>query len=173
MKRPSVTITQTEVAQIKSYAEAVASDPQFNAINVHWDFWVISSELERTVARDANESGRALGQIAEWNDNIRIWAKTWSQVIDECETRLRHFKDALGYDASKEHAADYINRTPELRKDRSGGRPRKHRRQHRALSPTPGCCSPATPIAAGTNGQITAPDHPRLATPTTQPEHQA
>lgn len=113
LKRPSVTITQTEVAQIKSYAEAVASDPQFNAINVHWDFWVISSELEKTVARDANESGRALGQIAEWNDNIRIWAKTWSQVIDECETRLRHFKDALEYDASKEHAADYINRAHE------------------------------------------------------------
>jgi hypothetical protein len=109
LKRPSVTITQTEVAQLKSYADAVARDPQFHAINVHWDFWVISSSLESTVTRDANEPGRAPGQIASW-DNIRLWAKTWSQLIDDCETRLRHFKDALEYDASKEHAADYINR---------------------------------------------------------------
>jgi len=109
LKRPSVVITQTEVAQLKSYADAVASDPQFHGINVHWSFWVISSKLDSTVTRDANQSNLPPGQITGW-DNIQIWARTWSQVIDECETRLRHFKDALEYDASKEHAADYINR---------------------------------------------------------------
>jgi hypothetical protein len=31
-------------------------------------------------------------------------------VIEDCEARLRYFKQALEYDASKEHAADYINR---------------------------------------------------------------
>jgi hypothetical protein len=108
-----VTITQTEVAQIKSYADAVASDPQFHGINVRWSFWIISSELDSTVRRDANQPNRTRGQIAAW-DNIRIWAKTWSQVIDECETRLRYFKDALEYDASKEHAADYINRAHDM-----------------------------------------------------------
>jgi hypothetical protein len=110
LKRPNVTITQTEVGQIKSYADAVASDPQFRAVEVQWDFWVISTELDSTVARDASEAGRPLGQIAGWDSNIRIWAKTWSQVIDDSEARLRYFKEALEYDASKEHAADYINR---------------------------------------------------------------
>lgn len=109
LKRPSVTITQVEAAQIKSYADAVATDPQFTAINVHWDFWIISSDLDSTVSRDATQLNLPNGQIAAWG-NIRIWAKTWSQVIDECETRLRHFRDALEYDASREHAADYINR---------------------------------------------------------------
>lgn len=109
LKRPSVTITQAEVAQIKSYADAVAGDSQFHGINIHWDFWVISSELDSTVTRDANQPNLPPGQVAGWND-IRIWAKTWSQIIDDCEIRLRHFKDALEYDASKEHAADYINR---------------------------------------------------------------
>lgn len=114
LKRPSVTITQGEVAQLKSYANAVATDPQFHAINVHWGFWVISSDLDSTVTRDASEPGRAPGQIASWG-NVRLWAKTWSQLIDDCETRLRHFKDALEYDASKEHAADYINRAHDAR----------------------------------------------------------
>jgi hypothetical protein len=111
LKRPNVTITQTEVGQIKSYANAVATDPQFRAVDVQWDFWVISTELDSTVTRDASEPGRPLGQIAGWDSNIRIWAKTWSQVIEDCEARLRYFKEALEYDASKEHAADYINRT--------------------------------------------------------------
>jgi len=109
LKRPSVTVTQAEVAQVKSYADVVARDPQFHGINVHWDFWVISSELDSTVTRDANQPNSPPGQIAAWN-NMRIWAKTWSQIVDDCETRLRLFKDALEYDASKEHAADYINR---------------------------------------------------------------
>lgn len=113
LKRPNVPITQVEVGQIKSYAQALAADPQFRSVKVHWDFWVISTELEDTVIRDANQPNLPPGQIAGWDDNIRIWAKTWSQIIDDCETRLRHYKEALEYDASKEHAADYINREHE------------------------------------------------------------
>jgi hypothetical protein len=114
LKRPNVTISQTEVGQIKSYADAVATDPQFHAIDVEWDFWVISTELDSTVTRDANQPGQPPGQIAGWGSNIRIWAKTWSQLIDDCEARLGYFKQALEYDASKEHAADYINRAHSL-----------------------------------------------------------
>lgn len=77
---------------------------------MEWDFWVISTELESTVTRDANQPGRPPGQIAGWDSNIRIWAKTWSQLIGDCEARLRYFREALEYDASKEHATDYINR---------------------------------------------------------------
>ena len=110
LKRPNVTITQVEVGQIKGYADAVATDPQFHAIEVEWDFWVISTELESTVTRDANQPGRPPGQIAGWDSNIRIWAKTWSQLIGDCEARLRYFREALEYDATREHAVNYINR---------------------------------------------------------------
>jgi hypothetical protein len=61
LKRPAVTITQAEVAQIASYADADASDAQFNPINVHCDFWVISSNLDSTVPRDANADFRGAG----------------------------------------------------------------------------------------------------------------
>jgi hypothetical protein len=63
LKRPSVVVTQIEVAQLKSYADAVASDPQFLGINIHWDFWVVSSKLESTVTRDANQRNVPPGQI--------------------------------------------------------------------------------------------------------------
>ncbi|WP_435590796.1 hypothetical protein [Nocardia sp. bgisy118] len=40
---------------------------------------------------------------------MRIWVKTWADLIDEREEQLRFFKDALNYDASREHAIDYVN----------------------------------------------------------------
>ncbi|SHV16190.1 ATP-binding protein [Mycobacteroides abscessus] len=109
LKRPNVPITQKEVAQLKSYAYAVAEDPQFHAINVHWDFWVVSSKLDPTVEKDANQPDRPSGQLNDYG-NIRLWAKTWSDLIEENEVRLKYFKDALEYDASLEHAIDYLNR---------------------------------------------------------------
>jgi hypothetical protein len=114
LKRPDVGVSQKEVAQLKSYAQAVVNDPQFHALNVTWDFWVISTGLEKTVELDASDPNRPLGQIASWS-NVRIWAKTWSQLLEENEVRLRYFKEALQHDATTEHAVDYIIRSHDPR----------------------------------------------------------
>ena len=109
LKRPSVVITNKETGQIKSYAEAVRKDPQFHGHNISWDFWVISTKMDDVVAQDAQAINRPPGLIADWGQ-VRIWAKTWSQLIADCEGRLRHFKQALEHDASGEHAAEYLAR---------------------------------------------------------------
>jgi hypothetical protein len=110
LKRPSVVITNQEAGQIKSYADAVRRDPQFLGIDVRWDFWIISTDMDAVVSRDAQEANRPPGLLADYGDGVRIWAKTWSQVIDDCASRLRHFKNALEHDASSEHASEYLNR---------------------------------------------------------------
>lgn len=110
LKRPNVPITQKEMGQLRSYADAVADDPQFESVDVHWDFWIISTEMDSSVKRDANQPNQPPGLVTTWN-NIRIWAKTWSQLVEENEFKLRYFKESLEYDASKEHAIDYINRS--------------------------------------------------------------
>ncbi|MEV1241912.1 hypothetical protein ACIBO2_13675 [Nonomuraea sp. NPDC050022] len=66
LKAPRVKIGQAEVAQIKSYAEAIVSDPQFRDARVSWDFWVVSTELAEIVRRDASAPNRPPGCIAEW-----------------------------------------------------------------------------------------------------------
>lgn len=111
LKRPNVTITQQEVGQIKSYAEAVANDPQFHSVNAHWDFWVISTKLDNVVLQDARQPNLPPGQIADWDGNVRIWAKTWSEIIEDCEARLQFYQQTLEYNASREHAADYVIRS--------------------------------------------------------------
>ncbi|MEV0538452.1 hypothetical protein [Nocardia salmonicida] len=57
------------------------------------------------------------GWSASGTDPARLAARpaarpprTWADLIDEREEQqLRFFKDALNYDASREHAIDYVN----------------------------------------------------------------
>jgi hypothetical protein len=69
LKAPRVRIGHKEVGQVKSYAEAVASDSQFADADVQWDFWVISTGMGDVVRKDASQPNepprnRELGQRA-------------------------------------------------------------------------------------------------------------
>ncbi|TDD87996.1 hypothetical protein E1293_07195 [Actinomadura darangshiensis] len=110
LKAPSVKVGQNEVGQIKSYAEAVVSDPQFTDANVKWDFWVISTTMDNVVRRDATAPHRPPGCIAEWEGGVRIWARTWCEVIDDCEARLHFYRDQLNHDPATDHAIEYLRR---------------------------------------------------------------
>lgn len=110
LKAPKVKIGQAEVAQIKSYAEAIVSDPQFLDARVSWDFWVVSTEMTEIVRRDANAPNRPPGCIAEWAGGVRVWARTWSEIIDDCEDRLHFYRERLNHDPATEHAVEYLQR---------------------------------------------------------------
>ncbi|MFC5823690.1 ATP-binding protein [Nonomuraea insulae] len=110
LKAPRVKIGQAEVAQIKSYAKAVVGDPQFRDARVSWDFWVISTEMDDVVREDAEAPNRPPGCIAEWKDGVRVWARTWSEIIDDCEDRLHFYRERLNHDPATEHAVQYLRR---------------------------------------------------------------
>ncbi|MFG1702500.1 ATP-binding protein [Nonomuraea sp. M3C6] len=110
LKAPKVKIGQIEVAQIKSYAEAIVSDPQFRDARASWDFWVVSTEMDDIVRRDASAPNRPPGCIAEWEGGVRIWARTWSEIIDDCEDRLHFYRERLNHDPATEHAVEYLRR---------------------------------------------------------------
>ncbi|MBG0825136.1 ATP-binding protein [Planomonospora sp. ID91781] len=110
LKAPKVKIGQVEVAQIKSYAKAVVGDPQFHDARVAWDFWVVSTEMDDVVREDASAPNRPPGCIAEWKNGVRIWARTWSEIIDDCEGRLHFYRDRLNHDPATEHAVEYLQR---------------------------------------------------------------
>ncbi|QXJ23987.1 ATP-binding protein [Actinomadura graeca] len=110
LKAPTVKVGQAEVGQIKSYAEAVVSDHQFADTGVKWDFWVISTAMDNVVRRDATAPNRPPGCIAEWEGGVRIWARTWGEIIDDCEERLYFYRERLNHDPATDHAVDYLRR---------------------------------------------------------------
>ena len=47
LKAPSVVIGDNELTQIKNYAKAVVRNPQFERLDVRWDFVVVSTDLKQ------------------------------------------------------------------------------------------------------------------------------
>ncbi len=109
LKAPKVRIGHKQVGQVKSYAEAVASDPQFADAEVQWDFWVISTEMDEVVRKDASQPNEPAGRIANWG-NVRVWAKTWAEIVDDCEARLHYYRECLQHDPAAQHASEYLQR---------------------------------------------------------------
>jgi hypothetical protein len=55
----------------------VANDPQFADTDVQRDFWIVSTQVDDIVRRDATQLHEPPGRIGNWG-NVRVRAKTWA-----------------------------------------------------------------------------------------------
>ncbi|MFD6886266.1 ATP-binding protein [Streptomyces sp. NPDC059957] len=111
LKAPKVKVTDKELAQIKSYAHAVIRDPQFADVRVEWDFWLITSEMNDLVRIESRQKDKPRGCVWDISDagySVRVWVKTWSDLIEESKGRLQYFKEHFDHDPSVEQAMEYL-----------------------------------------------------------------
>lgn len=109
LKRPSVPIGPTEAQQIREYALAVAEDDRFDKNAVHWDFYVVSTSLKGTVEQEARQQNQPDGLLATFREGtVRVWARTWGELIEDASFRLKFVRDQLGYDPSTQQAFKYL-----------------------------------------------------------------
>ena len=114
LKRPTVPIGGTEIAQIESYADAVAGDERFRSLDTRWHFWVISNELDDFAKRKAAQKDRPFGQISWIDDgNIAIWVKSWAQVLSEAKARMQFVQNELQATIDKDSSLRYLRQTYE------------------------------------------------------------
>ncbi|POY59328.1 DNA mismatch repair protein [Pectobacterium versatile] len=112
LKRASKKIDAAVIAQIKSYAFTVASDPRFDKANTYWTFIAVSNEFDAYAQEEASQSGRAPGLI-HIKDNISVWIYTWAELLSMAKTRLSYFQKQLSYEANRESATKYLIETHE------------------------------------------------------------
>lgn len=116
LKAPKVKATDKEVSQIKSYARAVAADSRFANSATVWDFWLVTADLDEGVRQDANQKDRPRGLVSEPDllsapdTKVRVWVRTWSEIIEDCRRRLAFFQERLEHDPSIDEARDYLAR---------------------------------------------------------------
>lgn len=114
LKAPSVVIGQTEINQIESYAFAVAEDERFKNVNVRWDFWIISTDMDKIARRKSRTDGLPQGVLHRSEDKrITIWAKTWSEIIVANKARLDFIQKHLEVQADKGNALKELQETYE------------------------------------------------------------
>ncbi|MEL7483667.1 MAG: ATP-binding protein [Planctomycetota bacterium] len=111
LKRPSRKVDAEVIQQVKKYAYAVARDERFRTSEVNWTFWAISNDMDDYARMEASQSARPAGLIHEQeNPRIRIWVKTWNQVLDECRARLEFFRRRLEYVATHDAGVGHLQK---------------------------------------------------------------
>lgn len=114
LKRPSQKVNRAALSQISNYAHMVANDERFKETKTRWDFVVISNEVDDYVASRARQKDRPRGLVEDIEEpSIRIWVKTWSQILQESEGRLKFFRQRLEYSANDEEALRYLKELDE------------------------------------------------------------
>ena len=112
LKRPTQKIDSDVLNQVKKYAMAVADDERFIDTGTQWTFWALSNEVSPNVKKEVSQTNRAYG-IAYQNDNITVWVKPWSQVIEDCLSRLAFYEKELQYKANDSSALEYLTKVHE------------------------------------------------------------
>jgi hypothetical protein len=114
LKRPKVPVDAKVANQIESYAFAVADDERFRDTNTKWVFWAISNEIEESVRKKSNQRNRPRDLLYEDDEGrIKIWVKTWGQVIQNCKARLEFFQRELKYSAERDSGLAYLRKVHE------------------------------------------------------------
>ena len=113
LKRPSRKLNADDLTQIEKYAFAVAEDERFLDTNTRWVFWLVSNDLTAHVRRKVTrQSDRPDGLAHRAEDQrIEIWVKTWGQIVEAAQGRLRFFKDKLEYEATHDTGLEYLRTT--------------------------------------------------------------
>lgn len=116
LKAPKIVATNRELSQIKSYAKAVAADPRFADTNTIWDFWLVTAKVDDNVQQERTQRGRSRGLAFEPelpgapHAKVRVWVKTWGELVQEATRRLSYFQESLQHDASLADAREYLAR---------------------------------------------------------------
>jgi Histidine kinase-, DNA gyrase B-, and HSP90-like ATPase len=114
LKRPSLKLGHEELTQISRYADAVARDARFNKVDVRWNFWLIGTEMSEYVQGQASQPHLPPGVVSRPLDGrVTIWVKTWSQILDDCEHRLKFVKEKLDYRSSRDAGVEYLRQQHE------------------------------------------------------------
>ncbi|UXT58712.1 hypothetical protein FY134_14065 [Agrobacterium fabrum] len=110
LKRPSQNLNEDVINQIKKYAKAVALDDRFKHSNVEWDFVAVANRFTKDAEFEARQKDKPRGMVLEIDDpiKIRVWAKTWGEIIQEAEGRLTFYKRRLEYQANDREALQYL-----------------------------------------------------------------
>lgn len=72
---------------------------------------IVANELDGFAKRRANQDGRAKGIIAQTSQNgikVTVWAKEWSQILQENRHRLKFIQDKLDYSVDRREGVQHL-----------------------------------------------------------------
>jgi hypothetical protein len=110
LKRPSVKAGQTEINQIEKYAFTVQKDPRFDKVKTRWTFLLVVNDLDEIAEAKAQpQPGRQYGHLFQ-GENLNIFVKKWSGIIQECEWRHEFYRRELELELQDADGREYVEK---------------------------------------------------------------
>jgi len=88
----------------------VQEDERFRNIKARWEFWVVSNDLTPFAKEEVSSSDRPYGMLHR-KDGSQIWVRTWSEILNDCRTRLQLFEKELNYNADRDESLAFLQKT--------------------------------------------------------------
>jgi Histidine kinase-, DNA gyrase B-, and HSP90-like ATPase len=107
LKRPSLVVGRKELDQLEDYVTTLLSQPDFINTPTTWNFYLVSTEYDGIVKERITQDGRPVGLATE-KSNYKVWVKSWSEIIRDCDSRLKFVQDNLRIEVSAEEIQDRI-----------------------------------------------------------------
>ena len=101
LKRPSVTIGDKELAQVRKYAKTLSGHPGTGPAK--WAFWVVGTKTDPDIEPDMTQIGRVRGHVDE-AELYDIFVTTWAELITQAERRFTFYQDQLRYEIGQDEA---------------------------------------------------------------------
>jgi len=104
LKHKNIPLGMKQVTQVEEYMNVIIKQPDFNASNMNWEFYLVGNEfssdgyIKNRIQSASNHGERSL--ILK-TDNYKVYAKTWSEILTECELRHNFLMDKLELEKQK------------------------------------------------------------------------
>ncbi|MBR6622889.1 MAG: ATP-binding protein [Ruminococcus sp.] len=101
LKRPSVSIGEKQLSQIKKYMRVIQSDDRFNSSDSKWVYYLIGNHFttdnyiqgELETNKHHGESGLVFSAA-----NHKIYVKTWAEIFEDFEVKSEYLLQRLKFD---------------------------------------------------------------------------
>ena len=70
----------------------------------------INHDLMPFAKEEVSSSDRPYGMLHR-KDGLQIWVRTWSEILNDCRTRLQLFEKELNYNADRDESLEYLQKT--------------------------------------------------------------
>lgn len=100
LKHPNIKLGRNQYIQVDKYLETILSEPEFNAPNMSWEFYLIGNDfdgsgfIERQIETNANHG---IPSLIHWHDKgrVKVYTKKWSEIYADFEIKHKFLNDKL------------------------------------------------------------------------------
>ena len=100
LKHPQINLGNSQYSQVYNYLELIQKQPEFNAPNMSWEFYLIGNKFDTTnfiqnqIITNKPHGTRSL--IMHLDDGrIKVYAKTWSEIFADFEIKYNYLNEKL------------------------------------------------------------------------------